>query len=336
MDIIAAGKRCHSSPALASAPTKSSALSVREEWVRCIAPGMRPRTRRGDQGAARVGGETSIGLARFRREARILASLNRPTSAASTDSSTERCTSTGPELVEGALRDMLTAAERRLPVDQRDADCVGGSPTPSMRPIAGNRSPRPETGQRQGDAVRLVKLLDFGLGRGVHGSGRVAADSMAATANTVPVSASRKSSWDGRLHVTGAGARMADPERHFLSGDRAVRMTTGRAPASACRDDDLRRHPPGTPTPPRRSTRTFPPPSNGSSSGSSKRAGCRFASATEVEPGPAALEVGAGPATGRAATMMSPRSGGSSRRRRCGGDMAAIAGVRPATLDYVQ
>ena len=282
-------------------------------------------------------------LARFRREAQILASLNHPNIGSIyglVDSDGVR--GLVLELVEGdTLRDMLTAAERGLPVDQavRIARQIADALDAAHGQGIIHRDLKPANVKVTPSG--LVKLLDFGLGKEFTAAG-AAADSMAATAEQ-PHQFSRPGmvlGTVGYMSPEQVRAGPIDPRTDLFSlGIVLYEMTTGQCPfvgpvATMVFDAILH----GTPTPPRQINPNIPPALERVIVRLlEKDPAARYTSATEVSQALRALEVGAEPATGRARPMMWAAVGAVL--------LVAVVAVAmwqrsprvlPATSDYVQ
>ena len=108
---------------------------------------------RRDQGAPRSVADDPERLARFQREAQVLASLNHPNIAA--DHGLEEAaarTALVMELVEGDdPRERIAAGRSRSPRRSRSR---GRSPRPRSRARAGHHPPRSQAGQHQGPSRR--------------------------------------------------------------------------------------------------------------------------------------------------------------------------------------
>ena len=282
-------------------------------------------------------------LARFRREAQILASLNHPNIGSIyglVDSDGVR--GLVLELVEGdTLRDMLTAAERGLPVDQavRIARQVADALDAAHRQGIIHRDLKPANVKVTPSG--MVKLLDFGLGKEFTEAG-AAADSMAATAEQ-PHQFSRPGmvlGTVGYMSPEQVRAGPIDPRTDLFSlGIVLYEMTTGQCPfvgpvATMVFDAILH----GTPTPPRQINPNIPPALERVIVRLlEKEPAARYTSATEVSQALRALEAAAKPATGRARPMMWTAAGAVLL-------VAVVAlaiwqrspRVLPATSDYVQ
>ena len=300
--------------------------------MRCIAPGMRTldATWR-SKCCPRQWRRTSIAWRGFAAKRRSSASLNHPNIGSIyglVDSDGVR--GLVLELVEGdTLRDMLTAAERGLPVDQavRIARQIADALDAAHGQGIIHRDLKPANVKVTPSG--LVKLLDFGLGKEFTAAG-AAADSMAATAEQ-PHQFSRPGmvlGTVGYMSPEQVRAGPIDPRTDLFSGDRALRDETGQCPfvgpvATMVFDAILHGHPrphgginPNIPPALERVIVRL----------LEKDPAARYTSATEVSQALRALGGGRRARDRTCATDDVGRcGGGSSRGRRCGGDVAAIA-----------